>query len=96
MARARPDLPDAQALRALVGEGKNGGELRVRVTPGARTESIAIVEGGVQVKVRARPQDGAANTAVEELVAKALGIPKSRCVLLRGATSREKVLAVTL
>jgi len=92
MARARPELPDPQALRALV----KAGELRVRVTPGARTESIAIVEGAVQVKVRARPQDGAANAAVEVLVAKALGIPKSHCRVLRGATSREKVLGVEL
>ena len=92
MARAKPDLPDAQALRALV----QAGELRVRVTPGARTEAISIVEGKVQVKVRAKPQDGAANTAVAVLVAKALGIPKSRCTMLRGATSREKVLGVTL
>ncbi|MEL7729972.1 DUF167 domain-containing protein [Citromicrobium bathyomarinum] len=90
MARAKPDLPDAGAMRALV----QAGELRVRVTPGARTESIAIIDGGVQVKVRAKPQDGAANTAVEALVAKALGIPKSHCRLLRGATSREKVLGV--
>ena len=92
MARARPALPDSEALRALV----TAGELRVRVTPGARTESIAIIDGAVQVKVRAKPQDGAANTAVEALVAKALGIPKSRCAVLRGATSREKVLAITL
>ena len=92
MARPKADLPDAQALRALV----QAGELRVWVTPGARTESIAIVDGGVQVKVRAKPQDGAANTAVAELVAKALGIPKSRCTLLRGATSREKVLAIEI
>lgn len=92
MARPKADLPDAQALRALV----HAGALRVRVTPGARTESLAIVDGSVQVKVRAKPQDGAANTAVAELVAKALGIPKSRCTLLRGATSREKVLGVTL
>ena len=92
MARAKPDLPDVAAMRALV----QAGELRVRVTPGARTESIAIVDGAVQVKVRAKPQDGAANTAVEALVAKALGIPKSRCSMLRGATSREKVLAVGL
>ncbi len=92
MARPKADLPEAAALRALA----SGGELCVRVTPGARTESIAIVDGAVQVKVRAKPQDGAANAAVEELVADALGIPKSRCRLLRGATSREKVLAVTL
>ena len=92
MARAKPDLADAEALRALV----KAGELRVRVTPGARTESISIVDGGVQVKVRAKPQDGAANAAVAALVAKALGIPKSHCRLLRGATSREKLLRIAL
>ena len=92
MARAKPDLPEPDAMHALV----HAGELRVRVTPGARTESLAIVDGVVQVKVRAKPQDGAANVAVAVLVAKALGISKSRCTLLRGATSREKVLGVTL
>ncbi|MEL7690155.1 DUF167 domain-containing protein [Citromicrobium bathyomarinum] len=92
MARPKADLPDPQALRALV----QAGEMRVRVTPGARTEGISIIDGAVQVKVRAKPQDGAANTAVTELIAKALGIPKSRCTLLRGATSREKVLAVAI
>ncbi|MBB3034411.1 DUF167 domain-containing protein [Alteriqipengyuania lutimaris] len=92
MTRPAADLPDATALRALI----SGEELRVRVTPGARTESVSIIDSAVQVKVRAKPQDGAANTAVEVLVAKALGIPKSRCAVLRGATSREKVLAVTL
>tara|TARA_B100000678_G_scaffold241044_2_gene211915 strand:- start:330 stop:608 length:279 start_codon:yes stop_codon:yes gene_type:complete len=92
MARPKPDLPDPQTLRALV----QAGELRVRVTPGARTETIAIVDGTVQAKVRAKPQDGAANAAVEALLARALGIPKSHCRVLRGATSREKVLAVTL
>ena len=91
MARAKPDLPEPDAMHALV----HAGELRVRVTPGARTESITITDGMVQVKVRAKPQDGAANTAVEALVARALGIPKSRCTLLRGATSRAKVLSVS-
>ena len=92
MARPKADLPDSETLRALV----DNGELRVRVTPGARTEGISIVDDAVQVKVRAKPQDGAANAAVEALVASALGIPKSRCHILRGATSREKVLGVSL
>lgn len=90
MARPKADLPDGAALRALVREG----ELRVRVTPGAQTDSITVIDDAVQVKVRVKPQDGAANRAVEALVAKALGVPKSRCTVLRGATSREKVLAV--
>lgn len=90
MARPKADLPDPEELRALVADG----QLRLRVTPGARTESMTIEGGRVLVKVRAKPNDGEANSAVEKLVARALGVPTSRCRILRGATSREKVLAV--
>ena len=44
------------------------------------------------MKVRAKPQDGAANAAVLGLLAKALGTAPSRLHLLRGATSREKLV----
>ena len=91
MARPKADFPDPVQLQALVADG----QLRVRVTPGARTESIAIESGCALVKVRAKPTDGAANAAVEKLVARALGVPTSRCRILRGATSREKVLQVS-
>lgn len=92
MARARAELPDASVLRARV----QGGQLAVRVTPGARSESVAVEDDRVSVKVRARPQDGAANVAVCRLVAQALGLPTSSVRLSRGATSREKLLAVDL
>lgn len=85
-------MPAPAALRALVGEGK----LAVRVTPGARTEAIAIDQGRVIVKVRAKPQEGAANEAVCRVVAQALGLAPSRVSLSRGATSRKKLLAVEL
>ncbi len=89
MARPAPDLPGAQAVRALAGPD---GRLAVRVTPGARTESLDIVDGRLVAKVRAKPEGGNANAAVIALVARALGLGASRISLLRGATSREKVL----
>ena len=91
MPRPKADFPDSAELFALVADG----HLRVRVTPGARSESIAIDGGRVLVKVRAKPTDGEANTAVEKLVARALGVPTSRCRIVRGATSREKVLGIS-
>jgi uncharacterized protein YggU (UPF0235/DUF167 family) len=92
MARPKADLPTADAVRALVdGEGR----LAVRVTPGARTESLAVEDGRLLAKVRAKPQDGAANAAVLALVAAALGIAGSKVELLRGATSREKLLRIS-
>jgi uncharacterized protein YggU (UPF0235/DUF167 family) len=44
------------------------------------------------VKVRAKPQDGAANEAVLALLAEALGVAASRLRMLRGATGREKLV----
>ena len=89
MAKPRTDLADAAAIRALA---DGAGRLALRVTPGARTESVAISDGQVQVKVRAKPQDGAANDAVLGLLARALGTAPSRLHLLRGATSRDKLV----
>lgn len=99
MKRLPADLPDADALRALIDEQ---GRLAVRATPGARSETITIIGTGtgtgtvVGVKVRAKPLEGAANTAVILLVARALDLAPSRVELLRGATSREKLLRIAL
>ena len=91
MAKPRLELPAAAAIRgAADGEGR----LAVRVTPAARTEGVEIIEGRVLVKVRARPQDGAANDAGLALLAKALDTAPSRLRLLRGATSRDKLVQI--
>lgn len=89
MKRSRADLPDPAALRALLDPE---GRLFVRATPGARSEAVMIEDRRVVVRVRAKAQDGAANEAVLRLLAEALGLASSRVVLLRGATSREKVV----
>ncbi|MFN9578600.1 MAG: DUF167 domain-containing protein, partial [Novosphingobium sp.] len=61
MAKAKADLPPADAILALAdGEGR----LTLRVTPGARVETITIEDGRLIVKVRAKPEDGKANAAV--------------------------------
>ncbi|MDR2857098.1 MAG: DUF167 domain-containing protein [Novosphingobium sp.] len=92
MARPRPELPPAQAIRALMdGEGR----LAVRVTPGARVEALEIANGRLLAKVRVKPEDGKATAAVIALLASALGIAPSRVNLLRGATSREKLLQLS-
>ena len=92
MARPKPDLPPAEAVRALIDAE---GRLAVRVTPGARQEGLEIAEGRLIAKVRAKPQDGEATAAVLGLIAAALGCAPSRVTLLRGATSREKLVSVS-
>ncbi len=68
-----------------------GATLAVRVTPRAARNRIEEVEGGLRVHVTVLPEDGKANKAVVKLMAHALGVPKSRLELVRGATSRDKL-----
>lgn len=89
MARIRVKTPDPDAIFALADEQ---GRLALRVTPGARQIAMEIGDGKLLVKVRAKPEDGAANQAVIALLAEALGVAPSRLSLLRGASSREKLV----
>ena len=66
----------------------------MRVTPGSRVEMLEISEGRLIAKVRVKPEDGKANAAVLALLAAALDIAPSRLQLLRGATSRDKLVGI--
>lgn len=67
----------------------------VRVQPRAsRNEVLGVRDDVVQVRVKAAPVDGKANAAMLELLADRLGIAKSRIRVVRGHSSRDKVVAV--
>jgi uncharacterized protein len=70
--------------------------LTVRATPKAGRNEIAgrRADGALLVRVTAAPENGRANAAVCGLVAKALGVPKGAVRIVRGDTSRDKVLEV--
>jgi uncharacterized protein len=68
-----------------------GAEFAVKVTPRARRTAVSEADGVIRISVTAAPEDGKATAAVAEALAHALGVAKSRLVLLRGATSREKL-----
>lgn len=70
---------------------REGVEIALRVMPKARRNAITIDGNLIRVHVTAPPENGKANAAVVKLLAKSLGVPKSRLTLLRGATSRDKV-----
>jgi uncharacterized protein YggU (UPF0235/DUF167 family) len=91
MARPKADFPPSESIAALADAA---GRLAVKVTPGAREEGIVLSDGKLMIKVRARPDGGAAIEAVLALLARALGVPRSRLTLLRGATSREKLVQI--
>lgn len=68
-----------------------GAEFMLRVTPNAARATICVDNGVIRVSVTTVPEEGRANAAVQALLAKALGVAKTRLTLIRGAKSRDKV-----
>jgi hypothetical protein len=69
--------------------------VELHVVPRAAKSAIAGTHGGrIKVTLAAPPADGAANAALIELFAGALGRPKRDVELVRGASGRQKTLAI--
>jgi len=88
-------------LRQNFARYSHGGvHLRVRVTPKSPRNEISSLyqaaDGSLSlaVKVTAAPDKGKANSAVVEVLAKALKVPKSRFSIVSGETNRNKVVFV--
>jgi uncharacterized protein YggU (UPF0235/DUF167 family) len=77
--------PDLSALAVP------GATIAVRVTPGARMARIEADADGVRVWVTVPPEGGRVNAAVAEMLARAMGVAKTRLVLVRGAQGRDKI-----
>ncbi len=72
-----------------------GARIEIRVQPRASRNTISGMRAGIlRIRVTAPPVDGQANAAAIALLAQALDLPKSAIRLVRGASSREKTLAV--
>jgi uncharacterized protein YggU (UPF0235/DUF167 family) len=81
---------------------RDGGvDLFVRLTPKAALDRLEGVETSadgrshLKARVRAVPENGAANQALQRLVAKALGVPASAVSVVAGGTSRLKTLRIS-
>ena len=67
--------------------------LRLRVSPGARRSELAGRHGdGWKVRVTAPPEDGRANDAALDLLARRLDLPRRSLSIVSGHTAREKVV----
>lgn len=67
----------------------------VRVQPRASSSGIVGQHGtALKVRLQAPPVDGAANTALEELLAGALGVPRRAVRVIAGGASRAKTVEI--
>lgn len=70
-----------------------GIEIRVIVLPrSSRAEIVGVHNGALKIKVTSAPVEGAANDECRRLVAKLFGVPQGAVSIVRGSTSRQKVL----
>jgi uncharacterized protein (TIGR00251 family) len=70
--------------------------LAVRVTPRARRNAVVKTDDkSLKVYVTAPPEDGRANEAVVEVIAKWLGVKRRQVEIISGATSRQKLVRIT-
>jgi len=71
-------------------------EILVRVHPNAASnEVVGITDGVWQVRVSAPPVKGKANQELITLLSRLLGVGKSRIDIIRGHTTRNKVIAIS-
>jgi uncharacterized protein (TIGR00251 family) len=71
-------------------------KLLIKVTPGSSRDCIAGWLGEtLKIRVRAPAERGKANAAVEEIVAKALRVPKECARIVAGQTSARKVVEIS-
>lgn len=69
--------------------------LKIKVQPGAsRNEIAGMWLDMLKVKVTAQPESGKANKACIELLAREFGISKNKIRIVKGYTSREKLVQI--
>jgi len=70
-------------------------QIKVKVTPRAKQNKIAGWQGDIlRVHIIAPPVDGKANKALIDFLAAEWGAPKSSIRIIKGETTREKILEV--
>lgn len=80
---------------ASAGEPIMAFKILVIVKPRAKKEGIEnIAEGEYRVSVHAPPRAGKANQALIELIARHFSVPKSAVRIVRGQSSRKKIVKI--
>jgi hypothetical protein len=70
-------------------------KLNIRVIPRAKKpEIIELDDGSLKVKLKSPPLDGRANDELITVLSKHLKVPKSKIAIIRGETSKNKIIEI--
>lgn len=75
---------------------KEGIIIHVRVQPRSFRRTIEIEGEKLRVRLKSPPIDNKANEELVEFVAEELGVKKSSVTIIKGLSSREKVLLIRM
>lgn len=69
--------------------------IAIRVQPNSsKDEILGWVEGVLRIRIKAPPENGRANESLVSLLASVSGIPKTQIRIIKGFTSRNKVIYI--
>ncbi len=69
--------------------------VKVKVSPCAKEERVVkIADGALRVAVREKPENGAANARVRELVAFYFAVPAGKVRMVKGAHQSHKIFKI--
>ena len=71
--------------------------LKIRVLPRSSRNEMAgeMADGTFKVKLTAAPVEGKANSALIELLSEHFGVAKSKIRIVRGGTSKNKMIEIS-
>lgn len=69
-------------------------KLEVKVFPKSKKEELIEEGGALKAYIKAAPEEGKANKALVELIAREYKVKKSGVKIIKGLTSRNKVVEV--
>lgn len=92
-------VPGRAAPQLKIRQTEDGVALAVRLTPKSARDAVEGVEefGGdpvLKARVRAVPENGRANAALEKLIADWLDVTRTSVSVIQGAKARIKIVAV--
>lgn len=73
---------------------KNNKLLEIKVIPNASKNELIKTETGYKARIQSAPVDDKANEALIKMLAKKFNIPKSYVSIIKGRTSRNKLISI--